>query len=79
MRQCTAAGIHAGINNTTTMSNVIPFRKPKPMEKARGKTLCREGFHKWEIWQDKQFDVKMGKLVTIYVCKRCGERKTVTH
>ena len=61
------------------MSNVVPFRKPKPMEKARGKTLCREGFHKWVIWQDKQFDVKQGKLVTVYICKRCGERKTVTH
>ena len=61
------------------MSNVVPFRKPKPMEKARGKTMCREGFHKWIIWQDKQFDVKQGKLVTVYVCKRCGERKTVAH
>jgi len=60
---------------TIAMINVVPFRKPKPSEKARGKTLCREGFHKWRVWQDKQFDVKLGRLVTVYVCARCGAHK----
>ncbi len=58
------------------MSNVIPFRKRKPGERARNKTLCREGFHKWVISKDKQFDVKQGRLVTVYRCARCAETKT---
>ena len=61
------------------MADIIPFKKPKLKDKHKGKSLCRSGFHKWEIVQEKQFDVKQGKLVTVYVCKRCGERKTVAH
>jgi hypothetical protein len=57
------------------MGDVLPFRKKTTAEKSRGKTLCREGFHKWEVWKDKQFDVKRGKLVTVYRCARCGESK----
>jgi hypothetical protein len=57
------------------MGNIIPFKKPSPFEKHKGKTLCRSGFHKWKIVQEKQFDVKQGKLVTISECVRCGERK----
>ena len=29
------------------MGDVVPFRKKADLERARGKTLCREGFHKW--------------------------------
>ena len=61
------------------MGDVIQFRKPPTDEARRGKTLCREGFHKWAVWQDKQFDVKRGKLVTLYRCSRCGEIKVQTH
>ena len=57
------------------MGDVIPFRKPKASEKHRGKTLCRSGFHKWEVVTEKKFDVKQGKLVTAYRCKRCGATK----
>lgn len=57
-------------------SNVIKFRKPTAAEKSKGKTLCREGFHKWAIRQDKQFDVRQGRLVTVYACVRCGATKT---
>ncbi len=53
------------------MSNVLPFKKPAA--KARG--LCEHGFHKWKILQEKQFDVKQGRLVTVYRCERCGEKK----
>jgi len=38
--------------------------------------MCKSGFHKWEIKQEKQFDTKLGKLVTWYVCKRCGANKS---
>lgn len=54
------------------MSNVVPFRKPSSKERARGRTLCDSGFHKWVIDQKKQFDVKQGKLVTVERCRRCG-------
>ena len=57
------------------MSNVLPFKKPSLKERARGRTLCKSGFHKWVIDQKKQFDVKRGRLVTIHRCKRCGETK----
>jgi hypothetical protein len=52
------------------MSNVLPFQKP-----VKAKGLCQHGFHKWKIWQDKQFDVQQGKLVTVFRCERCGEQK----
>ena len=58
------------------MGNVVRFKKPSMKEKARGKTLCGRGFHKWVIDQNKQFDVKAGKLITIHRCSRCGETKT---
>jgi hypothetical protein len=57
-------------------SNVVRFRKPTAAEKAKGKTLCREGFHKWAIRQDKQFDVRQGRLVTVYTCVRCGATRS---
>jgi hypothetical protein len=44
--------------------------------RARGRTLCGRGFHKWTIDQKKQFDVRSGKLVTVLRCARCGTTKT---
>ncbi|ARU57036.1 hypothetical protein OLMES_2992 [Oleiphilus messinensis] len=57
------------------MGEVLQFKAKSAKEKHKGKTLCKSGFHKWEIVQDKQFDVKQGKLVSIWQCNRCGERK----
>jgi len=57
------------------MGKVVPFKKPKLSEKHKGKTLCKNGHHKWEIVNEQQFDVKLGKLVTRYKCKRCGATK----
>lgn len=71
--------------NLAAMGNVIPFRKPsdtkrksQSKERARGRTLCGSGFHKWELDKKKQFDVKRGKLVTIRRCSRCGETKVTS-
>jgi hypothetical protein len=61
------------------MSEVIPFRKPSLQEKHKGKTLCRHGHHKWMVDKVKQFDVKQGRLVTIYCCARCGKQKVMAH
>lgn len=61
------------------MSNVLPFKRPSPKQKHKGKTLCRSGFHKWEVVTNQQFDVKQGKLVTRYKCVRCGKEKVEAH
>lgn len=58
------------------MGEVVPFKKPSMAKKHKGKTLCKNGFHKWEVEQKQKFDVKQGKLVTVYRCLRCGETKT---
>jgi hypothetical protein len=49
------------------------FKKSSNKERARRRTMCRSGFHKWTVDQQKQFDVKRGRLVTIRRCRRCGE------
>ena len=61
------------------MGEVIRFRRPTAAEKHKGKSLCRSGFHKWQVVREKRFDVKQGKLVTEYLCSRCGERKITSH
>ena len=43
--------------------------------KAKGKTLCGRGFHKWQPINANPFDVRKGKLVTGYRCARCGATK----
>ena len=58
------------------MGEVIPFKKPKLSEKHKGKSLCKSGFHQWEVDREGRFDVKQGKLVTIYRCARCGATKS---
>lgn len=64
-------------------TNVVAFKARSKTSAARakkrqsqGKTLCARGFHKWEIDQRKQFDVKLGKLITLRRCARCGVQKT---
>ncbi len=61
------------------MADVLPFRKPSAKQKHRGNTLCRQGHHKWAVDKAKQFDVKQGKLVTVYRCSRCGKEKVQAH
>lgn len=58
------------------MGEIVKFKRPKPAEKHKGKTLCAHGFHKWQVVTEQQFDVKQGKLVTLYRCARCGTSKT---
>jgi hypothetical protein len=58
------------------MGEVIKFKRPSLAEKHKGKTLCKSGFHRWEIQKEQPFDVKLGRLVTLYRCARCGATKT---
>lgn len=60
------------------MGEVVAFRRQAPGDKHRGKTLCLQGHHKWKIWKEKQFDLKAGKLVTVYRCERCSAQKVKT-
>lgn len=57
------------------MADIIPFKKKKLSEKFKGRDLCKSGFHKWEVISENKFDVKQGRLVTAYRCKRCGAEK----
>ena len=61
------------------MGEIIPFRKRSLKEKHRGKTLCRHGHHKWVVEKESQFDVKEGRLVTVYRCQRCDRRRVKAH
>ena len=54
------------------MGKIVPFEKPKTKPLRKGNTLCKSGFHKWEIDHATRFDVIEGKLVTVYRCARCG-------
>jgi len=58
------------------MNTVLQFKKIRPKDKHRGKTLCKSGFHKWAVVNENPFDVKSGKLISRYRCQRCGKIKT---
>lgn len=58
------------------MAKILRFKKPGPKEKHRGKTLCLHDFHKWTVVSERKFDVRQGRLVTLYRCERCGKEKT---
>lgn len=34
------------------MADILPFKKPRPKDKHKGKFLCQSGFHKWAINQE---------------------------
>lgn len=61
------------------MADILNFRRPDPKDQHKGKTLCRHGHHKWEVDKAKQFDVKQGRLVTVYRCARCGKTRVKAH
>jgi hypothetical protein len=58
------------------MAKILSFKKPSPKAKNQGKTLCLHDFHKWAVVSERKFDVRQGKLVTLYRCQRCGKEKT---
>lgn len=66
------------------MAEVLPFpgrdrkRRARDEAKARakGRTLCGRGFHKWAADTNTRFDVKQGRLVTVLRCDRCGATRS---
>ncbi|MAY35521.1 MAG: hypothetical protein CMN84_05395 [Spongiibacteraceae bacterium] len=61
------------------MGEVLAFRPGGKKPGAGKSTLCREGHHRWKVETKSRFDVKQGKLVTVYRCERCGRMKTTAH
>jgi hypothetical protein len=58
------------------MADILPFNKnARKAKAAKASTLCREGHHKWTIVTKQQFDVKQGRLVTVFECQHCGKRR----
>lgn len=57
------------------MGEILPFKRPKASMRHRGKSLCRDGHHKWAVDAQSVFDVKLGRLVTRYACRRCGKTR----
>ena len=65
------------------MADILPFQPRPPGSKSKEKpkapkrsSLCANGHHRWVVWQKKPFDVKLGKLVTVYRCERCGAERS---
>nr|WP_246386940.1 hypothetical protein [Litorivivens lipolytica] len=61
------------------MGDVLEFRPGRKKPGSGKTTLCREGHHRWKVETKNRFDVKQGKLVTVYRCERCGKSKTTAH
>ena len=59
------------------MGEIIPFKRKTLAEKHKGNSLCREGHHAWRLEKGRQFDVKKGRLLSVYHCKRCGINKNI--
>lgn len=57
------------------MGKILAFKRPSLQQMAHGNTLCRSNLHKWKVVTEKKFDVKQGKLVTVFCCQRCGKEK----
>jgi hypothetical protein len=56
------------------MTTVIKLRDAR-QRRAEQQTLCRSGFHKWQVETAGRFDVRQGKLLTVECCRRCGEQR----
>jgi hypothetical protein len=56
----------------TEPTDLNKFKKRRNKTRAKGKTMCKSGFHQWEFDGKKQFDVKQGKLISRQTCRRCG-------
>jgi hypothetical protein len=80
MRNASLREIYSGraAPGNSTMAEIIPFApaKKKKHNTPTRSVLCQNGHHRWVVWQNKPFDVKRGKLITIYRCERCGAERS---
>lgn len=50
------------------MTHVIQSREAR-RARADRQTLCRSGFHRWQMLTDRRVDVKAGRLLTVERCR----------
>lgn len=62
----------------SNITNFKQFKKQQLKKKNKAQTLCKNGFHKWQIMQSEHFDNKKGRLVTTYQCKHCEKLKIIS-
>ena len=62
----------------TVSKKKVTMAKDATSNKQSGNTLCKSGFHKWKADKHTDFAVKQGKLLTRYICERCGKTKIET-
>ena len=60
----------------TNLINLHTARKARLQARAKGITLCRSGFHHWQIATHQPFQVQGGKLLTVEHCQRCQQERT---
>ncbi|HSC75840.1 MAG TPA: hypothetical protein VLB90_06365 [Pseudomonadales bacterium] len=58
--------------------SLVKHKKALLQKKGKQSTLCGNGFHSWEVVKESSFDVKSGRLVTQYRCKRCNAIRVET-
>jgi hypothetical protein len=71
-----------GLSGTDAVTKVVSlqkFRREQLRQKGKQSTLCGNNMHSWELVTNSQFDVKHGKLVSVYRCKRCKKEKVEAH
>ena len=51
------------------------FGRRGKVQRVQKSTLCKHGHHRWQIDKTSRFDVKLGKLVTLEHCARCGKTR----
>jgi len=76
MTACARSSGIAEQDDARPMAKILNFKKPSAKDRNKGKTLCLHDFHKWAVVSERKFDVRQGKLVTLYRCQRCGKEKT---
>lgn len=59
------------------MGDVIRFDQARKKKPRRG--MCQHDIHKWRVVSESRFDVKQGRLVTVYRCEHCGKEKVKEH
>lgn len=69
-----AFALSAHDDGLAVMADIIPFGKK--IEPKKSTTLCRSGFHRWEVDKETEFLTRDGKLWTKYRCSRCGKSRS---
>ncbi len=53
------------------------FGKAARLNRVKRSSMCQHGHHRWLTDKTSKFDVKQGKLLTIYRCAKCDKTKAM--